>query len=159
MTANRTGAFGVLSTTGAIPFRNAAGKVDEAVPGGVSPVAGLGYPLHYGANFQNAAQQGNYCRANGEGDSNNNNSLTPITQQAAPKDGTITRFAWDSETADATTVFKVLVNGLVVETITLTGVAGALANLSSPVVAGDTISVEYDDDTAPRDFNCTVFIE
>lgn len=76
-------------------------------------------------------------------------ALSPDNQMASGLAGTVTRLSWNSQTADGTTVFKVNQNGLVVATLTLTGVSGTVAVAGVTCALGDLFAIEYDAGTAP----------
>lgn len=118
-----------------------------------------GMSLAFGADMI-AAGVGEYYVVNGRSDSTKWAALTERTQAASPVKGFITRFAWSTESAGATTVIKILVNGAVVATFNLTGLSGAVV-LATPVAvdAGARIAVEYDAGAAPNEGNCSVYIE
>ena len=72
------------------------------------------------------------------------------TRMASPGAFNLTKLSWESTSADATTIMKILVNGAVADTVTLTGVSGAIAlPLQAVVAEGDVVAVEFDAGTAP----------
>jgi hypothetical protein len=82
------------------------------------------------------------------------NTATPQTignnsQMYVPKAGTVKYMSWSTATGDGTTVFKIVKNGTVAQTITLSGATGSVATGTVAVVAGDALAVEYDAGTAP----------
>ena len=118
-----------------------------------------GVPISYGAD-QPGAGAGEYYVVNGPADRTNWPTLDDRTQAAVTVDGYITRFAWSSESADATTVIKILVEGLVVKTFNLTGLRGMIVfDEQLPVVAGALVAVEYDSGQAPNEGTVTVYVE
>jgi hypothetical protein len=76
-------------------------------------------------------------------------ALTSDNQTASGITGTVNLLTWSSVSADATTVFKINKNGLVVATLTLTGISGSIAVVGVTSTAGDLFAVEYDAGTAP----------
>ncbi len=66
---------------------------------------------------------------------------------------------WHTAAGDATTVFKIVKNGVVAQTITLSGAVGAVSTGTVAVVAGDTLAVEYDAGTAPGNSSVMLFVE
>lgn len=118
-----------------------------------------GVPIYFGAD-QPGAGAGEYYVVNGPSDRTNWPNLDDRTQAAVVVDGLLSRFAWSSESADATTVIKILVNGLVVITFNLTGLAGVVVFSDPPsVVAGDLVAVEYDSGQQPNESNICVYLE
>jgi hypothetical protein len=79
-----------------------------------------------------------------------NTVLSSDNQMASGITGTFRVLTWNSQTADGTTVFKVIKNGANIQSFTLTGVSGS-AHFAAAVAiaAGDLIAVEYDAGTAP----------
>ena len=118
-----------------------------------------GVPLYYGAD-QPGAGAGEYYIVNGRSDGTNWPNLDDRTQAAVAVDGLLSRFAWSAESSDATTVIKILVNGLVVQTFNLTGLSGVLVFADPPsVVGGDLVAVEYDSGQQPNEGTITVYQE
>jgi hypothetical protein len=118
-----------------------------------------GIPIFFGGDQPNAGQ-GEYYPVNGRSDGTNWPTLDDRTQAPVLVDGYITRFGWSTESADATTVIKILVNGLVVKTFNLTGLSGVVVfDEQLPVFAGDLVTVEYDAGQAPHEGNVTVYVE
>lgn len=120
--------------------------------GGVSWVpfsAGSSSELFFGAAFNNIVARSRYAATNGEAGTSNRATLSEQTEAALPRAGSSFVFAWNTEQGDATTVFKVWADGLVVDTITITGLAGTLSRAVA-LSAGALIAVEYDTGTPPR---------
>lgn len=93
-------------------------------------------------------------------------TLGVSTEAVIPHAGNLVRLAWNSASADATTVMKVVVASVVVATVTLTGASGSLdlsALAVSPVqpqvAAGAKIAVEYDTGTAPGNITAQVYMQ
>lgn len=129
----------------------------------VPPVPQLPPPLGTSMSFgsdMTGASIGFYWVVNGRSDSTRWTALTERTQCAAIAKGYLTRFAWSSESADATTVIKILVNGIVAATFNLTGLAGVVV-LPTPVAvdSGALVAVEYDAGQAPNESNVQVYLE
>jgi hypothetical protein len=76
-------------------------------------------------------------------------ALSSDNQMSCGIAGTVSLLTWNSVTADGTTVFKINKNGLVVATLTLTGVSGSIAVAGVTSVLGDLFAVEYDAGTSP----------
>jgi hypothetical protein len=112
-----------------------------------SGFAGRSVTLIWGAGFNIS---GRYAQVNGTHDASTTTNLDDESQSTAPFPGTLISLSWNTEAADATTVMKVTVNGLVTETITLTGLTGSDNSLSTTVVQGDLVAIEYDSGTAPK---------
>lgn len=122
-------------------------------------IPGIGIPLGFGANFLNIAQAGRYHKANGTAIEANDVTLNPSSEGIVLKGGRLTRFGWRTTSADATTVYKVWVNGLVAVTYNLTGASGVIIGGTLVVAQGDTVAIEYDAGTAPGSSNVQIFIE
>ncbi len=112
------------------------------------PVGGAGYALHWGANFA-GGDAGKYAEAWAESNGSPQATLIHRSEIIIVVAGVMRCFGWHSAAADATTVFKVLVNAAVVETITTTGVKGTDGSASTAVAVGDVVAVEFDAGTAP----------
>ena len=116
--------------------------------------AGLGYTLVWAANFFATGQlaRSNGITAQGDG-------LNVGTENMVPADGTLDRLTYNTEYADATTVFKIWKNGAVVHTFNATGPSDFEADIGLSVVAGDLIAVEYDAGAAPSNSVYIAYIE
>jgi hypothetical protein len=108
---------------------------------------GGGYIVHFGANI-GAGDAGDYIEAWAEANGDMLGTLYQRTEITLDGDGTLTRIAWRSETGDNTTVLKTWINGVVDETITLTGQNGS-KTISTSYSDGDRLGLEYDSGTAP----------
>lgn len=117
---------------------------------------GLGYNVCFGADFSTA---GFFARANGSGGEPEESSIGPRAELTIPKAGTFTALAYMTNSGSATTVIKIHVNSIVVETITLTGTDAVDTSVSTAVVAGDTVAIEYDASTNPGRSNFQLYIE
>jgi hypothetical protein len=145
----------IVTLDGLVAANKAAYVPPVILPG--APYYGV--PIFYGAD-QLGSAQGEYYVVNGPSDRTNWPTLDNRTQAAVLVDGYITRFAWSSESADATTVIKILVEGLVVKTFNLTGLRGVIVfDEQLPVVAGALVAVEYDSGQAPDEGTVTVYVE
>ena len=67
--------------------------------------------------------------------------------------------AWNTVAADVTTVIKILVNQIVVETITLTGLVGTDSSLTTVLALGDEVALEEDAGTLSAQSNFTLFVD
>ena len=114
----------------------------------------LGYVLGWGADLA----VGNFARTNGLSNSAQGPTLNHNTEAVVPQAGTMVRLSWNTFSADATTVMKVHLNAVVVETVTLTGLAGTVA-LSTAIALGDEIGIEYDAGTAPNGGTYFIYVE
>ncbi len=105
--------------------------------------------IYFGGSTMGAGDVGKHFGAQ-EGTSGGKNAvLSSDNQMASGIAGTIDLLSWSSVTADATTVFKINKNGIVVATLTLTGVKGTIAVAGVTMALGDLIAVEFDAGTAP----------
>lgn len=73
---------------------------------------------------------------------------TALTEKALARPARLLKFAWRTAAADATTRIDVVVNGVSVATLALTGASGAI-DTEVPVVAGDLVALQYTAGTAP----------
>ncbi len=108
--------------------------------------------LAYGANLLTL---GRFARANGDAQATEVAALDEISQTVSPIFGRLKQLSWNTASADATTVVKVHVGGVVAETITLTGAVGS-ADLTLESVGQEVIAIEYDAGTAPGNGNYQV---
>jgi hypothetical protein len=139
-------------------------RSDSAQPQGLKwdtpdDIPGIGIPLVFGGNFVSAATQGRYHRVNGTPEAPNVNGLSSQSEAIVIKAGRLTRFGWVTDAADATTVYKVWVNGLVAGTYNLTGTRGVLTGLGLVVAQSDIVAVEYDAGLRPLNSHVQLFIE
>jgi len=102
---------------------------------------GLGYTLVWGANMQTT---GRYAQVNGITSGGQETGLSPGSEYIVPADGTLDCLTYNTDTGDATTVFKIWKNGAVEHTFTATGAADFESAIGLSVVAGDLIAIEYD---------------
>lgn len=105
--------------------------------------AGLGYTLVWGANMQTT---GRYAQVNGVTSGGQETGLSPGSEYPVSADGTLDCLSYNTDTGDATTVFKIWKNGAVVHTFTATGASGFEEDIGLSVsrAAGDKIAFEYD---------------
>lgn len=122
----------------------AVAKSDIGEVTGIVEDSGITIP--YGGNMITA--DGSYYRAHGHSPDSRQAGLTTITEAVCPIDGTLSALAITSDSADATTVLKVLINEVVSETKTLTA-ATCVVSLSASVSAGDQLAVECDSGEPP----------
>lgn len=115
------------------------------------------YTIFFGATFT-GAQTGSHCRVNGEADSSRQSALNEISEFIVPLAGTIVIFGFNTETADATTDYRVVLNGTPGAVIELTGTNGTVV-VSIAVAVGDRLAIEYDAGTAPGNGNFSLLIE
>jgi hypothetical protein len=73
----------------------------------------------------------------------------------SPRSGTLTAFAWSSDTADGTTTIGIFKNGLLAQLVTCNGVRG-VALISVSVTLGDYLGVFVDGGTVPGKINATL---
>jgi hypothetical protein len=126
-----------------------------AFVGGVAP-AGGGYALAYGSTFN---QAGRHALANGEAAGAAVVALDSRTEIVAPAKGRSLAIAWRTANADATTVWKLKKDGLVVATVQATGQNGVVRDLPIPTLPGDRYAVEFDAGTSPGRSNFVVLVE
>ena len=118
--------------------------------------AAAGYKQNYGADMSTA---GKFLQANGEGNAVERVPLDPVSEVSVPIAGTLKTLSWNTDSADATTIIKVIKNGSVVETITLTGASGFDSTLTTAISVGDKLALEYDAGTSPATSNMCISIE
>jgi hypothetical protein len=107
--------------------------------GGGDPAA----TLSFGGDFNNF-DIGDHALVNGLARGLTQPALDDRTQAASPTSGTSLSFGWSTESGDATSVVKIVQNGLVVDTITLTGPSGAVTGRSVSTSVGDLYAIEFD---------------
>lgn len=136
-----------------------ANKAAYVAPVILPGVPYYGVPIYFGCD-QPGAGAGEYYIVNGPADRTNWPTLDDRTQAPIAVDGLLTRVAWSTESADATTVLKLLINGLVIKTFNLTGLSGVVVfDEQLPVLAEDLLAVEYDSGLAPDEGTVTVYQE
>ena len=84
------------------------------------------------------------------------------SEQPMPASGTLTKLAYKTSSADATSTLKIHVNGVVQATVALTNVNahnGGVETVSVAVSAGDYCEVEYDAGQAPDESTLIVLLE
>lgn len=119
------------------------------------PTNVVGYVLTFGADMNMA---GRHAQVHGTGSNVDVVALNAITESLVPRPGTIRDAAINTISADATTVFNVLLNGIVDTAITMPG-ASSVVRISIDVVAGDEIAIEYDAGTAPDETTINLYVE
>jgi len=117
----------------------------------------FGYVLDFGADVK-SGDTGKYLLVDGRPGGTIIVALSPSSERIVPKAGNLAVFAWNSQTADATTVFKVLKNSSVVETITCDGVSGT-KTMTTAVALGDKLAVEFDAATVSGNTGVVLYIE
>ncbi len=108
--------------------------------------ASLGYQLTFGANFPNNNFE-RWHHVHGEATSSNASGLDPTSEQLAAKAGTLTRIAWNTDTAVGgvtPTQYIIYVNSIANTTVSLTGASGVISSLSITIALGDRVAVSYD---------------
>jgi hypothetical protein len=139
-----------VATTSVAGFLSAADKTKlDGVSSGAAPAT-----LAYGANM-GAGDTTKYFGAWNNG--NKSATASAQNQIAVPTTGTVKSISWFSDAATATTVLKIFKNGVLAETVTLTGVEGSKAT-SVAVTQGDYLGVTYDSGTAPTLTNLSLTI-
>ncbi len=113
------------------------------------------YALAWGADFN---QIGRFAQGHGTSSDTDNVSLDASTELTVPKPGTMGNLSWNSVDADATTIIKIYVNAVVVETVTLTGAVGTKA-LTAAVATGDQVGIEWDAGTGPGGSVWEIYIQ
>lgn len=84
------------------------------------------------------------------------------SEQPIPASGTLTKLAYKTSSADATSTLKIHVNGVVQATVPLTNINahnGGVETVSVAVSAGDYCEVEYDAGQAPDESTLIVLLE
>jgi hypothetical protein len=123
---------------------------DSTAPSGLSyQTAADKAMIFMGGASMGSGDVGKHFGAQDTSNGGKNAVLSTDNQMSAGIAGSITLLTWNSSTADGTTVFKINKNGIVVATITLTGVKGAIAIVGLTVALADLIAVEFDAGTAP----------
>jgi len=150
------GASAAAAPSGKVRLRNNGGKVEFSEDGNGYVLGSLGYVLPWGGSFTTA---GKFAIANGTADIAEGTGLNVGTEHTVPKAGKLGALSWQSFLGDATTVVKIHKNGSVVETITLTGLAGVDASVTTTVAAADTLAIEYDAGTNPSETSFNLYIE
>ena len=102
----------------------------------------------WGAAF-NITDQGDFAATNSRADSPEEPTLSERSQYVIPVAGTIERFLYNTQTGNATTTWKIIVNAATVATIVQTAAAG-LEVVSVAVAQGDLIAIEYDTGDTPN---------
>lgn len=163
MVAPRAGSFGVVETKGDLPGFDGAdlaripvGADGLALTADSAAATGLSYKtqadramIFLGGASMGSGDVGKHFGAQDTSNGGKNVVISSDNQMSSGIAGSITLLSWNSVTADATTVFKINKNGLVVATLTLTGVKGTIAVVGVTVALGDLIAVEFDAGTAP----------
>lgn len=162
MVAPRSGSTGaieakgdLLTFDGADLIRQPVGANGLALVADSTSATGLSWGssadramIFFGGASMGAGDVGKHFGAQEGSNGGKNAVLSSDNQMASGIVGTISRLTWSSQTANATTVFKILKNGLVVATLNLTGVSGSIA-VAVAVALGDLIAVEFDAGLAP----------
>lgn len=119
----------------------------------------IGYSFPYGGDFNVIGDQLSFAFSNGEAQTSATPFiLTPEVETVVPRVGTLNMFSFNTESADATTVFKILKNGAVVETLATAGASGTIA-LTAAVALGDKIAIQYFSGTPPDKGNFLIYLE
>lgn len=141
---------------GSVPLTGTPGNVlMEDAPGMPPAFRPHGYPLSYGGNLNGL---GDFADVNGLWNTALGAALDAGNQAVLAQAGTLRSISWASVAADATTMIKIHVNAVVVQTIALTGASGTITGLSTVVgAAGDLVAVEYDAGTMPGNTNLQLY--
>jgi hypothetical protein len=112
--------------------------------------AGAGRAIVFlGGASMGAGDTGKNFGAQDTSNGGKNAVLSSDNQMSCGFAGFIDMLTWNSSAANTTTVFRVKKNGVVVATVTLTGLTGGLTFPSVAVAVGDQIAVEYNTGLAP----------
>ena len=132
---------------------------DSGEATGAKWAAPVGYPLNFGG-IALIGDVGKFWEYEGEANAGTDGTLNEKTEAVIPKTATLVALAWNSALGDATTVVKIIKNGIVVATVTWTGASGIATGLSVAFTEGtDKITIEYDSGTAPSDTTLTPYFE
>lgn len=112
-------------------------------PEALTPPQDPAATLSFGGDFNNF-DIGDHALVNGLARGLTQAALDDRTQAASPASGTSLSFGWSTESGDVTSVVKIVQNGLVVDTITLSGPSGAVTGRSVSTSVGDLFAVEFD---------------
>ena len=142
-----------VDTTGALVM-SVDGGAYAAVGGG----GGLGFQLTWGAAFSDL-DVGQYAVPNGRADSGQTAGLGERSEYTCLVNGTITAFSYQTQSGDTSTVWKIVVDGVVQATITQTAAVGTQV-VSVAVTFGQLIAIEMDaSDVDPNRCLLSVLIE
>jgi len=143
--------YWILTTTAPTWMSITGGGVDEAPIDGSGYVrkdgawaqesGGLGYPLQWGGNMQTT---GRFAQVSGVTSGGQETGLSAGSEWIVPANGTLDLLTYNTDTGNATTVFKIWKNGAVEHTFTATGAGDIESGIGLAVVAGDLIAIEYD---------------
>jgi hypothetical protein len=135
-----------LVTVAVAGFMSAADKTKlNGLPASASDRA----MIFFGGASMGAGDTGKHFGAQEGSNGGKTAALSSDNQMSCGIAGTVSLLTWNSVTADGTTVFKINKNGLVVATLTLTGVSGSIAVVGVTSALGDLFAVEYDAGTSP----------
>lgn len=146
-TAGATGAAGAPGAPGAPGTPGTNGTDGAAGPSG-------GLVFDWGAAF---ATFGRSAVADGAANAPENVLLDEVSEIVVPDSIVLKTLTWNSASSDATTVIEILKDGVVVETVALTGAAGTDDTLTAAFAAGDKIAIRYAAGTTPDDSNWHLF--
>lgn len=119
----------------------------------------VGYLLNFGG-IAAGGDTGKHFEVEGESNASTVGALDQRVEAVIPKTATLKHLGWNSASASATTVVKVIKNSVVVATITLTGTSGVDTSLSIDFTEGtDKVAVEYDAGTAPGETSINLYFE
>jgi len=122
-------------------FIGDAVAVTDAGGGTADITISVGYTVEFGGKVDGA---GKFAVSGASPNEGAENSASEKTTQTVPKAGTMKTLAWHSKSATAATIINICKNGIVVETITLSGVSGTDSTLTTTVVAGDELDLQED---------------
>jgi len=97
--------------------------------------------------FAGKPGNGYYMYYNSDAQHNQSGSRNVDTDGIVVRDSTITKIFYNSENGASNTIFKVLKNGIVVNTLTFTAAKGSKV-VSIPVSKGDLLTLYHDDNSA-----------
>ena len=119
---------------------------------------GLGYALFWGAELNGAV--GQFAIVNGIHDTPSGvSSLIQSTEVVIPEAGTAGTLTFNTQGITGTTVLKLHKNGAVAETINPSGGSRGTESLSTAVVLGDRLAIEWDAGNNPNKGTYSIFIE
>jgi len=121
-------------------------------------VSTAGYVLDFGSDV-NTGDTGKYMLVDGRPGGVMIVALSPSSERTIFRPSTLKAFGWNSQAADVTSVFKVLKNGSVVETITCTkGVSGS-EPCTEVFAVDDLVAVEFDAGTVTGNTGVELYFE
>ncbi len=135
----------------AVDGRRLTGLANDIV---TLPLSG-GYSLTWGGDVVAAGPL--HFSASGDSEATPLAGLDDRHKITTMEAGVIRRFGWHTQSADATTVYRILVNGVSQASVTTTGVKGT-ALLNIPLATDDDVAIEYNSGTQPGRGHYETFI-